>query len=732
MNTEQTIKKKPSILQSINLMPWRSMSRLPMIMQNEISECGLACLAMVSSFFGQRHDLGSIRNTIGVAAQDGINLKQIIAQAGHLGLSSRPVRAELMSLMYLEKPCILHWDMNHFVVLKKAGRKHIVIHDPAVGVVKMSYEQASGLFTGIAIEFEPNQSFERKDETEIPTLRSIMGRTQGLGKALAHILALSLLLQVVGLLSPALMQWMIDNALTSADNSIVLTVVMGMALLMVFNLVVGTIRSWMVMYLSINLGFKWSSRILTHLLHLPVEFFERRHLGDILSRFGSVSAIQQTITSGVISGILDGLLGIVTLVMIWLYSPMLAMTAVVSVVLLALVQFLTFEKQKRLANEGLVAGARVSSNLMESIRGIRPVKLAGQANLRKSTWQNLSIEAINIGVRGQWLGIAIGAVGTLISGGQRLIAIYLAATLITQGQFSVGMLFAYLAYQDQFMGRAGGLVSVYFQFKMLKLHFERLADIVLTEPEQLTHLTLDEQSSEAEGTGVSSALPMTLTNKAIEGSASVEFKNVSFKYSEFAPNIVENLSFSSQDSNCTVIVGRSGIGKTTIMKMILGIYKPAAGEILINGQAIDSIPVEQLRKHISCVLQDDALFAGSIRENIAFFDPEIDQDRVEECAKIACVHDDIEKTIMKYQTPVGDMGSTLSAGQKQRILIARALYRNPEILLLDEATSDLDVTTEEQLNKNLTKLDVHRIYIAHRPQTIKFGDQVVEIGTQIQ
>ncbi len=708
---------------AINFKPWEAMGRLPTILQTEISECGLACLAMVSSYYGLRTDLASLRSRLGTA-QDGMNLKQLIVQANRIGLSARAVKAELDALKHLKVPCILHWDLNHFVVLKKAGRRKIVIHDPSIGVVRMSYAEASTHFTGFAVDFEPNQNFVARDERRIPTLKSIIGRTDGMYSALAHIFALALLLQIVGLASPAAMQWMIDNAFGSADKRLIVTVVAGMALLMLINLTVGLVRTWMVTYLSTSIGFQWSSRVLTHLLHLPVDFFERRHLGDIMSRFGSVSAIQRTVTTGVIEGILDGLMSIVTLVMIWLYSPKLALTAIAALVGLTLLQLLSFEALKRNAKESLVADARASSSFMESIRGIRPIKLCGRANDRRTAWQNLSIEAINIKIRGQWLGIAIGTTGALISGTQRIVAIYLAASLIYQGQFTVGMLFAYLSYQDQFMGRAGNLVKYFFEVRMLRLHFERLADIVLTPTEGLTQLAADDSDDDSE---MPSSAQTAQGDGMPTGPASVHFRNVSFKYSEFARNVLDHLSFSSAGSKCTVITGRSGVGKTTIAKMILGIYKPTAGQILINGKPIEEINLDELRQQIACVLQGDVLFAGSIRDNIAFFDADVDMERVEECARHACVHDDISQMMMGYHTPVGDMGSTLSAGQKQRVLIARALYRKPTILVLDESTSDLDVATEEQLNVNLSRLDMHRIYIAHRPQTIKFGDQVVHV-----
>lgn len=722
MTSKTQISPDSNALPAINFLPWRAMSRLPVVLQSEVTECGLACLTMVVHYFGRKTNLAEMRSLLGTSP-NGVTLNQLMTHAGRLGLAAQAVRAELESLKYLKTPCILHWGMDHFVVLRKAGRRKIIVHDPSVGEVAYSYAEASDHFTGIAIEFQPNEKFETRQEPKLPTLRSIVGNTRGLFSGLAHIFSLALLLQLLALISPAAMQWLIDNGLNSGERSLIVTVVAGMGLLMILQLVLGTIRSWMVMYLSMTVGFQWSSKILTHLLHLPVEFFERRHVGDVMSRFGSVSAIQQTVTMGVIEGVIDGIVGIATLVMIWLYSPALAMTAIGAIVALGLLQFLTFEPMKRIANEALVADARVSTNFLESMRGIRSLKLAIRMNQRRMAWQSLTIDSMNVKVRQQWFGIAVSAAATLISGSQRLLSIFLAAMLISRGEFTVGMLFAYLAYQDQFMSGTGGLVKLYFDFKMMRLHFERLSDIVLTEPEDLAHLDKD-------GDGDKPIVPMPASAIGETG-ASVDFRDVSFRYSEFASDVLNGLSFSTAGSRCTVIAGRTGAGKTTIFKLMLGIYRPSSGKILINGLPIESIPVEDLRSSIACVLQDDVLFAGSIRENIAFFESEIDQARVEECAAIACLHEDIGRMPMGYYTLIGDMGSTLSAGQKQRLLIARALYRKPKILLLDEATSDLDVSTELRINQNLSELSLHRIYIAHRPQTIAFGDQVVQLDGDV-
>lgn len=705
----------------INFKPWSAIERLPIVMQTEASECGLACLAMISGYHGHRFDIATIRDRIGSPA-GGVNIRQLSEHAHNLGLSSRVVRSQLGSLRHLQTPCILHWGMDHFVVLKKAGKKNIVIHDPMIGVVQMEYARASEMFTGYAVELTPNETFEKKNEQRIPTLKSIMGKTSGLVSALAQIFALALLLEIVAIVSPAAMQWMIDQGLGSTEKTLIYTVVAGLALLMITNIVIGLLRGWMVMYLSTNVGFQWASRILNHLFRLPVDFFEKRHLGDVMSRFGSVGSIQQTVTTGVIEAILDGLLSVGTFIMLWLYSPLLATSALIAVLLLCILQFSTFSLFRRLGNESLLADARVSTNLIESLRGMRSIKLANIVTHRHRIWQALTVDAINLKVRTQWMQMMVGAVSSVISGSQRIIAIFIAATLITKGEFTIGMLFAYLSYQDQFISRASGLVGIFFQFRMLNLHFERLGDIVLTDQEEVGRGALP-HGSDVDSTDI---VP-TSSSYDPTSVASVQFKDVCFRYSNASPLVLDNISFNTIGKKCTVITGRSGVGKTTIAKVMMGIYKPSSGSILISGRDIETVSLQALRDEIACVLQGDMLYGGSIAENIAFFDSPMNRERVVECATIACIHTDILKMPLGYETPVGDMGSMLSGGQKQRLLLARALYRQPRILLLDEATSDLDVATEKAVNENLSKLDVHRIYIAHRPQTIAYGDNVIRI-----
>jgi ATP-binding cassette, subfamily B, bacterial CvaB/MchF/RaxB len=607
-------------------------------------------------------------------------------------------------------------------VLKSANRDFAIVHDPKVGVRKLSISEVSGHLTGYAVEFLPDDNFEKSDNRTRLTFRNIVGRTDGLRSALTNILFMALLLQVIAMISPSLMQYLVDSQIDSKNLDIVKTVVAGMAMFLVISTVISSLRAWMLFHLATSVGYQWTSRVLRHLFRLPVDYFERRNMGDIVSRFGSISAIQSTLTNGVIEGFLDGILAIGTLIMVWLYSPTLAIICILTLAVVAAIKFASFETFRRLGNEILIADARASTNFLESIRGIRSIKLSNREDQRAISWMNLTIDSINSKSRSQWLQIAIGAAISLIVGSQRLIAIYLAFTMISKGDFTIGMVFAYMSYQDQFMSRTNNLVSLYFSFKMLQLHYDRLSDIVHTSPESTPDI------NSIDGTNHQPEYASAGKIAIIDGPASIKFENIYYRYSESGKDIICDLSFDSTESDCTVIVGPSGSGKTTIAKMILGILKPRSGRIIIHGHAIESIDLSALRDHISSVLQGDALYAGSIRENISLFDEVIDQRRVEECARIACIHDDIERMNMRYHTPVGDMGSTLSAGQKQRILIARALYRQPKILLLDESTSDLDIATEERLNENLSKLPIHRIYIAHRPQTIKYGDRIVDLA----
>ncbi len=679
---------------------WRR--TLPVVLQTEAVECGLASLTMVARYYGHDIDLAGLRRRASMSLK-GANLARIIEIAGRLGFDSRPLRLELDELPQLKVPCILHWDLNHFVVLKQASAKGLVIHDPARGVQQLSLAEASKHFTGIALELTPAANFKPQRAREAISLRALTGEVHGLKRAMTQIFLLALGLEVVALMGPFYMQWVIDQVLVSADRSLLTLLGLGFLLLTVFQVAVTALRSWSITWISATLSVQWVGNLFGHLLRLPLDFFEKRHIGDVVSRFGSVQTIQRTLTTQFVGAVLDGLMSALTLVLMAFYSVPLTLLVVGAFLLYALLRWGIFGSLRRATEDHIVYAARQQSELLESIRGIQPLKLANQQDQRRGRYANVLVDTTNRELTIQRLGIAFQGGNGLIFGIERVAIIWLAALMVLRGAFSAGMLIAFVAYADQFTRRAAGLIDKWNDFRMLGLHAERVADIALTPAEA---------SLEAGYTG---PLP----------AACVEVKNLSFRYAEGEPWILKDCSLRIEAGECVAIAGPSGCGKTTLAKLLLGLLEPTEGTILFGGIDIRRLGLARYRSSVAAVMQDDQLFAGTIADNIAFFDPDATPLRVEAAARLAHIHDEIVAMPMGYQSLVGDMGSSLSGGQKQRVLLARALYRRPKLLVLDEATSHLDIERERQVNATVKRMKLTRLVIAHRPETLASADRVI-------
>lgn len=703
--SESTIGAEPprfrTILDRVSL---GSSRRVPLILQTEAAECGLACIAMVISYHGHVTDLPSLRQRFSVSLK-GATLANLMQLASNLHFNSRPLRLELEELVELRTPCVLHWDLNHFVVLIRANKKRVIIHDPAFGRRTLSYEEVSKHFTGVALELSPNAQFQPQTEKQRIKISGLMGKVVGLKRALLQILALSLSLQVFAVISPFFMQLVVDQALVTADKDLLITLSIGFFLLMLIQTSVGLLRSWVVMDMSTQLNLQWGANMLAHLMRLPVAYFEKRHVGDVVSRFGSMGAIQKTLTSTFIEAILDGVMAITMFAMMMLYSPLLGGVAITSVLMYGLLRWAAYRPFREANEEQIVLSAKQQSHFLESIRGIQSIKLFNREEDRLARWLNLVVDTTNRSLKTQRMSLGFGTANTFIFGAQGILIVYLGADLVMTNAMSVGMLFAFVSYKDQFTGRIGGLIDKWVEVKMLSLHAERLADIALTEPEPVASPAQVHQLQH---------LP-----------PSIELRNVFFRYSDAEPFVLKGASMRIEPGESVAIVGPSGCGKTTLLKMILGILKPTSGEVLVGGLPLSHISAAAMRQACGTVMQEDQLFAGSINENISFFDPQPDQVRIEACAKLASIHDEIMAMPMAFNTLIGDMGSAVSGGQKQRILLARALYKQPKFLLLDEATSHLDVDRERLVNAAIRRSKVTRIIIAHRPETIQSAQRVI-------
>lgn len=622
------------------------------------------------------------------------------------GLASRAVKCPLEDIEHLSLPCILHWGMDHFVVLTKLTKKLAFINDPAIGKKQLSLDDFARHFTGVALELTPTKAFKKCDERKKMKISQLWGKITGLGLSLGTFFTLSILLQLFALLSPYFMQWLTDDVLLSKDRSLLLVLVTGFSLLSCISVITSAGRSWLMLRLTSIINMQMGVNLLSHLLRLPMCYFESRHIGDIVSRFGSLSTIQERITSGIVETVIDGLMSISLLIMMSLYSIKLTLIIIVVVALYAVFRILIFHTIRQATEESIYAEAREDSLFLENIRTIQTIKLFTREAQRQNLWQNRYAEVINSKIHLGRISISYSALESILFKLENIIVIYFAAIMVMDGGFTVGMLLAFISYKGQFTGSVNSLINQLLQFLMLRLYLDRVADIALYEQEE-------------------HRIGFVPTN-TIKGQLSLE--NISFSYKpEETYHLLNNVSLSVEPGERIVITGASGSGKSTFLKIMLGLLKPTSGRILLDGKDITHIGLTAYRKNIATVMQDDTLFSGSIMDNITFFDAEPNYSWAKKCAHIAEIACDIESMPMGYNTLVGDMGNVFSGGQIQRLLLARAIYQKPKILFLDEATSHLDVRNESLINKNLKELSMTQVVIAHRVETIRSADIVVEL-----
>ena len=675
------------------------------ILQSEAAECGLTCLAMLANAHGLRIDLAELRQRFSISLK-GADLAQLMRHAQALNFATRPLRLELDEMSQLQLPCMLHWNLNHFVVLVKVGRDKLTILDPALGKRELAFAEVSKHFTGVALELTPTNEFKPADLRRKVRLRDLVGKIFGLKRALINILLLAVGLEAVALVTPLVTQWVVDGALVTGDKDLLLLTVLGGGVLMVVQFLLSMARGWIGLRMNQQLSIQFTANLFSHLLKLPLGFFEKRHVGDITSRFGSLQAIRGVLTQGTVSAALDGAMAVITLAMMVLYSGKLAIVVMVALSLYLLLRWASFSAFRAANEEKIVLSAKENSYFLETIRAVQPLKLFGRTPERLARWQNLMVDVQNRDLTTQKMELWFGSANTLIFGVEGMLILYLGGTAVLAQQMTLGMLLAFMAYKGQFAGRATSLINLIMQVKMLGLHAERLADIALEPPERDSAMETD----------VSRIAPR------------IELKNVSFRYADGEPWVLKDCSLTIEAGDHIAICGPSGCGKSTLLKLVLGLLEPNEGEIRIGGVSLKQLGPTQYRALIGTVMQNDALMAGSLSENIACFDPQLDHARVEAVARLAQIHEEIVVMPMGYQTLVGDMGSTLSGGQKQRVLLARALYKQPKILALDEATSSLDAENERQVNIAVKGLPLTRITIAHRRETINAAQRVVVLN----
>jgi ATP-binding cassette, subfamily B, bacterial CvaB/MchF/RaxB len=698
-----------------NLKNWKMLlgyhQRIEPIYQVEAAECGFACLAMVLSKYGTETNMRAFRSRYRVSLH-GADLHTLSEVAHDFGLVTRALRVELSALPKLHLPCIIHWNFNHFVVLESVGRS-IAVVDPALGRQTYRREEFSQHFTGVVLELVPGANYCNGTLTQRLRLRDILHGLIGWRSSLVHVLVLSTVLQCISLISPQFLQQGIDQIAANKDIHFLMPLVLGFGFVYILRIALSTLQKLLVLHLGTQISYQSQRNLFHHLLTLPIRYFEARSVGDIVSRFESFEPINDMVTGDAISTLLNGGTAAITAVLLFAYSPLLASIVLGVLGLTILVKVCFLPAQRRLTTNSIVAGAKEDTVFMETIRGMQSIKALAGEQLRFQSWDAVYTNAVNAGLRSKQLeimaAIPTNAVDLLDNIGIPAIGFY----LIIQGEFTIGMLYAFLVYKDSFYHAAESLIDVIAKFWLNRLHLERLGDIALEVPEIMRNSELNEISD----------IPATLIDRV----ELLELRDVSFRYADHEPNLFTAINLTLHTNENVVLIGPSGAGKTTLVKILSSLEQPNEGTVYLNGSALQMNQIPAYRRRIGMVLQSDRLFAGSVASNIAFFAEQIDRDKVITIAQLCVIHDEIMAMPMGYETLVGDMGSALSSGQQQRILLARSLYRDPDYLFFDEGTANIDPANEWRILQNLRTAGFGIFCVAHHPACLELADRILEL-----
>lgn len=683
--------------------PWNETIRT--VLQSEAAECGLAAMCMLARFHGHRVDLAGLRQRFPTSIK-GMTLRQLIDVASDLDLSARAVRLEVEELDCLQLPAILHWDLNHFVVLEKVDRGIATILDPARGRRRLVLAKFARHFTGVALELTRAADFKPINAQTRTRLSDLWSSLTNFRSAVGQVLLLSLMVQVASLVIPFFIQLVIDEGVNQGDSSMLTMLLVGFGFIYGLQAVTRMLRSWVTLCLGESLTFQLGGNIVRHLLRLPMGYFERRHVGDILSRIGSIQPIQSLLTHGLVDTFIDSTLLVATLLVMLLISvPLTAIVFCATIAYLVLAQIL-YPAMRARTEEEIVARAQEETYQMESLRSMRAIKLHGFETMREGGWRNRYAEVISATYKSQMIGVKLKFAEDAIFSASFLLTVYFGALAVISQQLTVGLLLAFLSYRSSFAASATSLVEQWQKWRLLSVHLERLADIVGEQKELLT------------------PAPGHRPNRI---PPAIRASNLTFAYDSGSGPILDRVTFEIPAGSLVAIVGPSGAGKTTLMRLLLGLLEPQSGAIEIDGLALGGSTMATWRQRIGAVLQDDYLLTGTLADNICFFHPQPDQSAIEAATRFARVHDDIARMPMSYQTLVSDMGAALSSGQRQRILLARALYRDPDVLLLDEGTANLDEKTEGLVALAISGLPITRIAISHRPALVDLADIVLHV-----
>jgi ATP-binding cassette, subfamily B, bacterial CvaB/MchF/RaxB len=681
--------------------------RVPFVVASELNECGLACLAAISEFFRGEHGIAGIRR-LAVHSGRGETLLDLRDLAERIGLATRGVRVGMGGLRELTKPAILHWDMNHFVVLERVTRRGIVIMDPAAGRMEVPWGEVNKSFTGVALETKTTPAWRQR--TAPPRKVSVLDFIGPLSRwrmDFVLIIALSLLMEVLVLVAPLQMQMSIDHAVQSGDGRLVWVLGIGFAIVVLIQASVSMVRAWATAVFGTRVGYDLMDRFVRALHGKSARFFLKHHTADILSRSRSVDTIQTLVTAQLIQALLDAVMSVaMVLVMVAIVPVMGAVVTGFGLLNLAVTAGLrhaAIENSRR----ALRVAAKAESLFLENARAARAIKLFGKESVRISVWRSKFVELTNLRLGDGRLMMFSGQAAQVTSGLGNVALIAVGTHLVLANTITLGTMLMFFVFRTFFVERLNNCVNYMMDLRRVQTHAERIDEVVS-----------DEDSAELDAEHPPFAV-------GAEGGVRIEVRDLWFRYGNDSPWILKGATLNIEPGESVAITGASGCGKSTLMGLMLGLLEPNRGEVLVNGRNLKTIASADYARVIGVVMQDDIMFQGTVAENISFFDAPLDMTRVVRCAEKANIARDIQAMPMQYYSLLAEAAMDISGGQKQRLFIARAVYHEPKVLFLDEATSHLDTDSERLVSEAVQAMQMTRVLVAHRRETIATADRVL-------
>jgi ATP-binding cassette subfamily B protein len=686
---------------------WRRVARrYPFFAQQSASDCGAACLVMVARYWGKKFSLNRLRDIANVD-RNGASLRGLSAAAESLGFATRPVKANLAQLARQPLPAIAHWQGKHYVVVYQVTRQQVIIADPAIGQKALSYKEFQASWTGYALLLTPT-ALLREAQESTTALWQFWGLLKPHKLVLLEVFIASVFIQIFGLITPVLTQLLLDRVVVNQSQLTLTTLGIGLLVFSLCRVAMMGLRQYLLDHTANKIDLALIVGFIRHTLRLPMSFFESRYVGDISSRVQENQKIQRFMTGEALSILLDLLTIFIYIgLMLW-YSWKMALLVLAIAPPFCLLALIATPILKQISREIFSTMVKESSYLIELISGVRTIKSTAVEQTVRWRWEELLYQEIKTNFSGQNIRNQLQIFSNTIEAVITTAVLWFGAWLVMQNQLTIGQLVAFNLLLANAIRPFQRLTLLWNELQEVAIAVERLNDVLDYEPEE------DLQNQ------VRQSLPL------LRGD--IRFENVTFRYHpETDINVLQNLSFELKSGQMVAMVGRSGSGKTTVAKLILGLYPPTTGKVSIDEQNITSLALRSLRQQIGVVDQDTFLFGGTIRENITIGHPAATLEEIIEVARLAGADEFIQKLPAGYETQIGEGGGMLSGGQRQRLAIARALLGNPRLLILDEATSHLDAESERIIQNNLQTILKNRttLVIAHRLSTIRQADLIL-------